>query len=307
MRIVVVDDDPDMREAVSLNLKMDGHDVMQAGDGVEGLHLIKTVRPDLVVADIRMPNMDGDEMFRILREEPGDLEVMPIIFLSGDVGESERIDRLNIGADHCLEKPIRMRLLRAHVNSCLARSKRNSAFMARKLNAIASTIPQTVEHSFSPFRSAFDNISEYVDLLVESIEHLCAGQTDEKIPFVSEKDTRHLPLKYVRFCLNQLDRRRQIVRSLSSDALTWWLIFTVAEAQFAKQEIFVSDLYVSAPSAKTTINSRINMLIGEGVVEKTNHADDGRRQNLTLNAAFEEILIENIETSLKMIRGIVAD
>jgi DNA-binding MarR family transcriptional regulator len=177
--------------------------------------------------------------------------------------------------------------------------------MTRKLDSISSAIPEMVEHSFRSFKSIFDNISEYVELLIESIELLGAGQADKKGAFLADKS--ELPLDYIRFCLNQLERRRQLVRSLSSDALTWWLIFTIAEAQFSEQELFVSDLYVSAPSAKTTINSRINMLIDEGVVEKKYHPDDGRRQHITLKSSFEEVLIDNIQTSLGMIKRIVTD
>jgi hypothetical protein len=107
------------------------------------------------------------------------------------------------------------------------------------------------------------------------------------------------PLKYVRFCLKQMQRRRSLVTTSNSEALTWRLILTVAEAQLANSPLFVSDLYYSTPSAKTTINSRINELVKRHIFSKHTDPTDGRRQNLRLAEPFQHNFDAYVSDNIK--------
>ncbi len=82
LRVVVVDDDPDLRKLVKLTLEFTaGWQVTTAGDGAEGLEVIREIKPDLAVVDVMMPGMDGYEVCRRLKADP-DTATIPLVFLT---------------------------------------------------------------------------------------------------------------------------------------------------------------------------------------------------------------------------------
>ena len=104
-RILVLDDEEHMREAVRLALERDGHDVSEAADGATGLNVVRDRHVEVVITDLIMPNMDGTEVIRDLRR---DVPAVKIIALSGRGGISIKanLDRaLLTGADRALMKP----------------------------------------------------------------------------------------------------------------------------------------------------------------------------------------------------------
>ena len=121
--ILIVEDDESTREIVDLYLRRDGHAVMQARDGVEGLRLARAARPDLVVLDLMLPGMDGMEVCRSLRKESD----VPVVMLTARVDEADRLAGLDLGADDYITKPFSPRELAARVRAVLRRSARDSA------------------------------------------------------------------------------------------------------------------------------------------------------------------------------------
>lgn len=115
--VLVVEDDPAIREAVAYNLARDGHTTLTAADGAEGLALAREHAPDLVVLDIMLPKMSGLDVCRVLRSE----QPVPILLLTARDAESDRVQGLELGADDYVTKPFSMRELRARVNSMLRR------------------------------------------------------------------------------------------------------------------------------------------------------------------------------------------
>ncbi len=117
--ILVVDDDPDIRELFDLLLTHDGHRITTASDGVVALELIKAgLRPDLVLADFNLPNgTDGLEMSRSIREKLG--PALPVIIVTGDISEATLRD---ISEGHCdhFHKPVKARELTALVSRLLS-------------------------------------------------------------------------------------------------------------------------------------------------------------------------------------------
>jgi len=114
-RILVLDDEDLMREAVRLALERDGHKVTEASDGATGLTAFRDCPADVVITDLIMPNMDGAEVIRDLRRES---PAVKIIALSGRGGISIKanLDRaLMIGADRALMKPCDFDALRQAV------------------------------------------------------------------------------------------------------------------------------------------------------------------------------------------------
>jgi signal transduction histidine kinase/DNA-binding response OmpR family regulator len=116
-QVLVVDDNADMRNYLARLLK-ERYDVVAVADGQEALRLIRARRPDLVVSDIMMPNLDGIGLMKELRSDPV-TETLPIILLSARAGEEARVEGLRAGADDYLVKPFSARELLARVGALL--------------------------------------------------------------------------------------------------------------------------------------------------------------------------------------------
>jgi DNA-binding response OmpR family regulator len=120
-RILVVDDEQDLVWVLERSLAAEGHEVLSARDGVEGLTLARERRPDLVILDIVMPGLDGLEVCRRLRRDPS-LAAVPILFLTvrGDI--ADRLKGWNEDCDDYVVKPFDMRELFAHIRALLRRT-----------------------------------------------------------------------------------------------------------------------------------------------------------------------------------------
>ncbi|PMD04044.1 response regulator transcription factor, partial [Brevibacterium paucivorans] len=119
--VLLVDDDSTIREHLAPVLRRSGLDTETAADGVEALHAIEARRPDLVILDVLMPNLDGREVLRRIR---ADDEWLPVILLT-EVGETfERAAALDDGADDYMTKPFDPVELMARVRAVLRRTQR---------------------------------------------------------------------------------------------------------------------------------------------------------------------------------------
>jgi DNA-binding response OmpR family regulator len=118
-RVLVVDDEPMVREVVATYLARDGFTVDVVGDGAAALAQWRAVRPDLVVLDLMLPGMGGLDVLRRLRAE-GDT---PVIVLTARADETDRVSGLELGADDYVVKPFSPRELAARVGSVLRRAR----------------------------------------------------------------------------------------------------------------------------------------------------------------------------------------
>ena len=119
MRILVVDDEPAVRSAVTRALTLDGYDVVAAEDGPGALGAVARVRPELVVLDVLMPELDGLAVCRRLR---GGGDRTPILMLTARDAVSDRVAGLDAGADDYLVKPFALEELLARVRALLRRT-----------------------------------------------------------------------------------------------------------------------------------------------------------------------------------------
>jgi two-component system, OmpR family, response regulator MprA len=119
MRILVVDDEPAVREAVERALRLEGHDVLLAADGQEALGALDSRPPDAVVLDVLMPRVDGLELCRRMRRR-GDRT--PVLMLTARDAVSDRVAGLDAGADDYLIKPFALEELLARVRALLRRA-----------------------------------------------------------------------------------------------------------------------------------------------------------------------------------------
>jgi DNA-binding response OmpR family regulator len=119
-RILLVDDDVKLVAALSIFLTKRGYQIAAAADGDEGLERFSSLRPDLIVLDIMMPNTDGWEMCKRVREQ----DDTPVIMLTARGQEYDRVKGLSMGADDYLVKPFSLSELEARVKAVLRRARR---------------------------------------------------------------------------------------------------------------------------------------------------------------------------------------
>jgi two-component system OmpR family response regulator len=127
-KVLIVEDDANLRETLKYNLRKDGYDVFTAGDGEQAIEVARREKPGLLILDIMLPKINGFEVCRILRKEM----TMPILMLTAKADETDKIVGLEIGADDYMTKPFSMRELLARVRAMLRRTKMVEASSASK-------------------------------------------------------------------------------------------------------------------------------------------------------------------------------
>jgi|SRR6185437_1563822 len=116
-RVLIVDDEPQILRALRINLLARQYEVVTARDGTEALRLVSAERPDLVVLDLGLPDVDGVEVIRKLRS----WSPVPIVVLSGRADSKEKVDALDAGADDYVTKPFSVEELLARVRAVTRR------------------------------------------------------------------------------------------------------------------------------------------------------------------------------------------
>ncbi len=167
-RILVVDDESQIARVLRTGLKTHGYDVRVASDGVSALETFNDWRPDLVVTDLAMPNLDGLQLCRRLRE----VSQIPIIVLSVRGEEKTKVEALDAGADDYVTKPFGMDELLARVRAQLRRA------MMPPLSEVSSTVLEVGDFRIDlESRSVFVRGAEVhltpkeYDLLVHFVRH----------------------------------------------------------------------------------------------------------------------------------------
>jgi DNA-binding response OmpR family regulator len=122
-RLLLVEDDPTLRQALTFNLTREGYEVTSAADGEAALEAARSDRLDLVLLDVMLPGMSGVEVLRVLRREG---ITTPVIILSAKGDEIDRVVGLKIGADDYVAKPFSRPELLARIEAVLRRQRRES-------------------------------------------------------------------------------------------------------------------------------------------------------------------------------------
>jgi two-component system phosphate regulon response regulator PhoB len=120
-RILVVEDEADIREVLEYNLKREGHDVVLAGTAKDGLRFARERRPDLVLLDLMLPDGSGTELCKAMQLDPATRGVR-VLMLTAKSEEVDRVIGFEIGADDYVVKPFSVRELLLRVNAVLRRS-----------------------------------------------------------------------------------------------------------------------------------------------------------------------------------------
>ncbi len=118
MTLLIVDDEPRIRDLVRMNLELEHYSVEEANNGIEALAKLRDMLPDLIILDVSMPEMDGFEALRHIRE----VSTVPVIMLTVRQSEADRIRGLDLGADDYLAKPFSPPELLSRIRALLRRS-----------------------------------------------------------------------------------------------------------------------------------------------------------------------------------------
>lgn len=117
--ILVVDDEARMRRFIRMNMELEGYQIIEADNGINALEQIRQFTPDLVVMDVMMPEMDGFETLKLLRE----ISTVPVILLTVKSDEEDKIQGLGLGADDYITKPFSPRELISRITAVLRRAE----------------------------------------------------------------------------------------------------------------------------------------------------------------------------------------
>jgi two-component system response regulator MprA len=151
MRVLVVDDEPGVRETLSRALRLDGYEVSVADNGMTALDLVRTERPDAIVIDVMMPRMDGLETCRALRAEGHQL---PVLMLTALDSAPDRAAGLTVGADDYLTKPFALRELLTRLGALIRRVPTAGGLTLHPANRMLGRDGHTVALSPTEYRIA---------------------------------------------------------------------------------------------------------------------------------------------------------
>src|SRR5688572_25478018 len=115
MKVLVIEDDADLRDLTTYALRREGYDVVVAGDGVQGLRLWKAQHPDMILLDVNLPHLNGFEVCRRIRSDGA----TPILMVTGCDDEEDILRGLNLGADDYIPKPFSAKQLVARMRTVM--------------------------------------------------------------------------------------------------------------------------------------------------------------------------------------------
>lgn len=223
--ILVVDDDPNIRDVVCFALDKAGMSPTAAKNGAEALKLAEVKTPDLIVLDINMPEMDGLDVCRSIRR---DSEV-PILFLSSRDDEIDRVIGLELGADDYVTKPFSPRELVARINAILKRSRNTGASEPEPIVRLGPLMIDPTEH-----RAIWDEIE--ITLTATEFQMLLALARQPRRVFTRDDLMRSVYAPGIHVSDRTLDSHMRHVRAKLSAAGAEGLIETVHGVGFRMNE-----------------------------------------------------------------------
>lgn len=176
--ILLVEDNADMASFIQ-DLLNEHYIISTAGDGQAGLDFLKTQKPDLIITDYLMPNMDGFEMAEAIKKDP-ELAYIPMIFLTARTREQDKINALNLGVDDYLYKPFNPEELGARINNLLQRKTQRQDFIVE-----SDIDPKSIE-----WKEFASNLKSTLDAYIAT--HIKEEITGEQLADITNQSERSL-------------------------------------------------------------------------------------------------------------------
>jgi two-component system, sensor histidine kinase and response regulator len=185
-KILVIDDTPEVREVIECTLGMNGFKVVTAGDGLTGVQLAHTQRPDLILCDINMPNLDGYDTLAALRQDPLTATI-PFVFLSGVADRGHVRKGMELGADDYLTKPFTTTELMSAVTARLEKQEKLQKLTEKKLDELRGNISLALPHEL---RTPLNGILGLASILMDDHANMAPGVILETARYIHEAALR---------------------------------------------------------------------------------------------------------------------
>lgn len=147
-KILIVEDEADLRESLKDILEMNGYQALAAENGREGLWIANSDKPDLIISDIMMPEMNGFQFLEMLQKNV-ELANIPFIFLSARGEDYNLREGMNLGADDYLTKPVKMNVLLEVITRRMAKVENQQKAFEQKYKEVLTTINLATQHEFN--------------------------------------------------------------------------------------------------------------------------------------------------------------
>jgi len=213
-KILVVDDEPSLRELIVTALQGEGFEVLEAGDGLSGIETARRSSPDLVICDILMPNLDGYGALKVLREDPSTATI-PFIFLTGSMERSTMRQGMDLGADDFITKPFAMPELLAAVRARLEKQRTAVQEAERKLDELRINLTLSLPHEI---RTPLSGIIGFAEVLRDDHASLKPTEISEMASIILKSATRlgHLVENFLTYAQLELlsadPKKRELIR-----------------------------------------------------------------------------------------------
>lgn len=184
LTVLIADDEPGIRLAVTDYLEAAGYTVIAAATGKQAWQLVQQYRPHLLMTDIRMPQMDGYELVRLVRQQPA-FRLLPVIFLTECAETPARIRGYQLGCDSYLAKPFNLEELGAVVRNLLDRAQ----IVQTELQAVSHTIPsrESVDAALVSALELTQREQQVLSLLTDGLSNAQIGEQLHLSPRTVEK------------------------------------------------------------------------------------------------------------------------
>jgi len=168
-RILIAEDEEQIRSLIAEELADNGHEICEASDGKSGLNLARSFSPDLIVSDVMMPGVGGFDFYKLLRAENSQLQSVPVIFLTALADKNDLLDGKLLGVDDYLTKPIDFNLLNATVNARLNSVDRRLSYITDKLRKFYD---QFNDQLISKDNPRYQSIDQFLENYLTQIEQV---------------------------------------------------------------------------------------------------------------------------------------
>lgn len=185
-KILLVEDDPDVRQNLYDLLDAESFDVRIAKNGREGMEVAYEVVPDLIVCDVMMPEMDGHEFFRKLSEDP-QMAGIPFIFLTAKADPADQREAMDMGVDDYLTKPFTREALLNAIHTRLNKSQKITTSYAQQFEELRTTIAVSLPHEL---RTPLTGIMGFSEYLLENIETTSREEIVEFLTMINDSAQR---------------------------------------------------------------------------------------------------------------------
>ncbi len=186
-RILVIEDEALIRDNIVDMLTLEGFEVAEAGDGRIGLRRVLDFRPDLIICDITMPELDGYQVLLALRQRQ-DTATIPFMFLTAHASHAHVRQGMELGADDYLAKPFTFAELRAAVSTRLNRHATTRKLATQELDQARQSLIRMVAHEL---RTPLISVNMVTDIILHQLEHLSKSQLRDLVDTL-ERGTHRL-------------------------------------------------------------------------------------------------------------------